>query len=135
MRQSRPADFKPPIPPIAKINLRNWRNWRLNDLRNFDVALQSIHQRLHLTGGEVYDSAPGGNPMKFAVRGLLNLSAALLLVSAPLSAHHEITAKFDGKKPVTLKGLVTKVDWANPHVPIFINVPDGTSIRNWAVEL
>ncbi len=73
--------------------------------------------------------------MKFAVRGLLNLSAALLLVSAPLSAHHEITAKFDGKKPVTLKGLVTKVDWANPHVHIFINVPDGNSIRNWAVEL
>ena len=73
--------------------------------------------------------------MKFTVSGLLTLSAVLLLVSAPLSAHHEVGAKFDDKKPVTLKGLVTKIDWANPHVHIFINVQNGNSVRNWAVEL
>jgi hypothetical protein len=72
--------------------------------------------------------------MKF-VFGLLALSTALLLVIMPLSAHHEITAKFDPNKSTTLRGLVTKVDWANPHVHIFMNVTSGNRIDNWAVEL
>src|SRR6185295_13992619 len=43
--------------------------------------------------------------------------------------------KFDDKKPVTLKGTVTKVDWLNPHVHLFVNVADGTKLTNWAIEL
>jgi Family of unknown function (DUF6152) len=67
--------------------------------------------------------------------------ASLLLVSLvlatamPLPAHHAIAAKFDTAKPVTLKGTVTVVDWANPHVHVFVNVPEGIGMTNWAVEL
>jgi hypothetical protein len=52
-----------------------------------------------------------------------------------LLAHHEILAKFDAAKPQTLKGSVTRVDWASPHVHVLINVADGARSVNWAVEL
>jgi hypothetical protein len=59
----------------------------------------------------------------------------LLLWGAPLVAHHEILAKFDDHKPVTLTGIVTLVDWRNPHVHVFMNVPDAKGLVNWAIEL
>ena len=59
----------------------------------------------------------------------------LLLAGARLVAHHEILAKFDDHKPVTLNGIVTLVDWRNPHVHVFMNVPDAAGLVNWAIEL
>jgi Family of unknown function (DUF6152) len=73
--------------------------------------------------------------MKCRVYGLVAVGFAAFLASRPLFAHHEILAKFDDKKPMTLRGTVTKVDWANPHVHIFMNVQNGNNIANWAVEL
>jgi hypothetical protein len=63
------------------------------------------------------------------------LIAAASLLILPLSAHHEITAKFDPSKTQTLRGIVTSVDWANPHAHIFMNVGTGNNLVNWAVEL
>lgn len=54
---------------------------------------------------------------------------------APVWAHHVPAAKFDPAKSVTLRGTVTKIDWLNPHVHIFMNVQDGNTITNWAIEL
>jgi hypothetical protein len=59
----------------------------------------------------------------------------LLLAGARLVAHHEILAKFDDQKPVTLNGIVTLVDWRNPHVHVFMNVSDAAGLVNWAIEL
>src|SRR5262245_57213133 len=73
--------------------------------------------------------------MKCRVYGLVAVGFAAFLASRPLFAHHEILAKFDDKKPMTLRGTVTKVDWANPHVHIFMNVQTGNNVANWAVEL
>jgi len=61
--------------------------------------------------------------------------AALLLAGARLIAHHEILAKFDDHKPVTLNGIVTLVHWRNPHVHVFMNVADAAGAVNWAIEL
>jgi len=62
--------------------------------------------------------------------------AGLLLAAVPLMAHHEILAKFDDKKPLTLSGIVTLVDWRNPHVHVFMNVQDSKNeTLNWAIEL
>src|SRR5436305_1274217 len=73
--------------------------------------------------------------MKYGVCGFLAVGFGAFLTAQPLLAHHEIAAKFDDKKPMTLKGTVTKLDWANPHVHIFINVQNGNALSNWAVEL
>src|SRR6266545_1203536 len=73
--------------------------------------------------------------MKYCVYGLLAVAFSAFVATRPLLAHHEILAKFDDKKPMTLKGTITKVDWANPHVHIFMNVQNGTTVSNWAIEL
>src|SRR3954469_23762039 len=57
------------------------------------------------------------------------------LAVTPLVAHHAISAKFDPARPTTLNGLVTKVDWANPHVHVLLNVRSADRIVNWAVEI
>ena len=57
------------------------------------------------------------------------------LLTAPLAAHHPISAKFDPGKTVTLNGIVVGIDWANPHVHLFVNVQDKNLITNWAIEL
>jgi hypothetical protein len=50
--------------------------------------------------------------------------------------HHSFAAEFDSKKQVTLKGIVTKVDWSNPHVWIYLNVKDDAGkTTNWGAEM
>jgi len=60
-----------------------------------------------------------------------------LAVTTPLLAHHSFSAEYDSKKQVTLKGIVTKVEWMNPHVYFYIDVKDetGDNITNWAMEM
>lgn len=60
---------------------------------------------------------------------------ALLVAVAPGAAHHAISAKFDTRKTMTLSGIVTLVDWRNPHVHVFMNVTDAKGTLNWAVEI
>jgi len=67
----------------------------------------------------------------------LGLAASLtFLIVMPVSAHHVLAAKFDMTKSMRLQGTITKVDWLNPHVHIFVDVKDTKSaLTNWAVEL
>ena len=60
---------------------------------------------------------------------------ASLLAAAPAIAHHSFAAEFDAKQPVTLRGVVTKMEWINPHSWIHLNVknPDGTTTE-WMIE-
>jgi Family of unknown function (DUF6152) len=55
--------------------------------------------------------------------------------SVPLAAHHSFAAEFDAKQPVLFKGMVTKMEWINPHVWIHMNVtqPNGKT-EAWMVE-
>lgn len=63
------------------------------------------------------------------------LVGALALLAVPMLAHHSFSAEFDGSKAVTLQGVVTRVDWANPHVYFFIDVKDGNGVvANWGCE-
>ena len=58
-----------------------------------------------------------------------------LAAGLPLLAHHAFSNEFDESKPITLEGVVTRVDWENPHVHFYVDVTqsDGTVV-NWACE-
>jgi hypothetical protein len=59
---------------------------------------------------------------------------ALAFVPGAL-AHHSFAAEFDVSKPVTLQGVVTKVEWRNPHIWIYLDVKDdGGAIKAWQCE-
>ena len=68
-----------------------------------------------------------------------SLAAAMLLVvvatGARLAAHHSFAAEFDGQKPVTLKGTITKMEWTNPHAWLHVDVTgtDGKVVA-WMIE-
>ena len=65
------------------------------------------------------------------------LALALALVATTASrAHHSFSAQYDAAKRITLRGLVTKVEWRNPHAYFYMDVDDGAgNISQWAFEM
>jgi hypothetical protein len=62
--------------------------------------------------------------------------ALVLFVAARVDAHHSFAADFDITKHVTLTGRVTRIEWLNPHVHIYIDVKGGDRrSTTWTIEL
>jgi hypothetical protein len=62
--------------------------------------------------------------MKLGTRLASAITLTLTLMATTAFAHHSFEAEYDGNKTATLTGIVTKVDWVNPHAYIFINAKD-----------
>jgi len=74
--------------------------------------------------------------MRQRITGGLILVVFVLLGAASAAAHHAFDTEFDAKKPVTLRGIVTKVEWTNPHVWFYLNVKNEKGeVENWGFEM
>ena len=58
-----------------------------------------------------------------------------LIVVAPVTAHHSFAAEYDANRTVVLKGVVTKIEWTNPHAHCYIDVAEGPNVTHWCAEL
>ena len=68
-------------------------------------------------------------------RTLFALLVGLAFSGLTVLAHHSVAATYDTDKKITLHGAVTQLDWKNPHVFYFIDVPDGSGkVTSWAIE-
>ena len=76
-----------------------------------------------------------GRMPRIIVRCGVLVATALVIASIPVAAHHSLNAGFDETKIVTLKGLVSKVEWVNPHVYLYVDVADESGkTATWQVE-
>jgi len=74
--------------------------------------------------------------MRFIASSVLAMFLGTFLAVTPLPAHHSFSAEYDSKKSVSLKGVVTKVDWMNPHVYFYVDVTDDAgNTANWSLEM
>jgi hypothetical protein len=73
--------------------------------------------------------------MKKMIAGLAT-AGAMMMTTAPASAHHSFAAEFDAATPVNLHGTVTKIEWQNPHAFLYIDVKDEAGkVTNWGLEM
>ena len=69
-------------------------------------------------------------------RGFLVAGLGLFCLAVPIAAHHSWTADYDGSKPVTVKGVVSKVEWTNPHTHFYVDVTDEKGdVTTWNFEM
>ena len=67
---------------------------------------------------------------------ILVAGLGLLVSAVPVLAHHSFEAEYDAKKPVEVKGMVTKMEWMNPHARFYVDMKDENGkVTNWNFEL
>ena len=68
-------------------------------------------------------------------RSTLLMALALAILTGPVYAHHSFAAEYDANATVSLKGVVTKVEWTNPHAYVYVDITDDNGkVANWAFE-
>jgi hypothetical protein len=67
-----------------------------------------------------------------SVASLLFLLSSIVVRTG--SAHHSFGAEYDVNNPITLTGVLTKIEWTNPHTHIFLDVKGDGGVVNWKLE-
>jgi hypothetical protein len=67
---------------------------------------------------------------------VLIITIALMMVAVPpLMAHHSFAAAYDLNKTITFKGTITRVEWVNPHISLYLDVKDKAgTVTKWGVD-
>ena len=74
--------------------------------------------------------------MKAKFFAVFYITIGLVLTQASVSAHHATAAQYDTSKTITFKGVISRLDWANPHVRVYVDVKgDRDRLEHWEVEL
>ena len=74
--------------------------------------------------------------MRLSKLGVFAGIGLMLMTVKSVTAHHAFDAEYDSKKPITISGYVTKLDWTNPHAFVFIDTKDETGVtKNFRVEM
>jgi hypothetical protein len=66
--------------------------------------------------------------------GAFVVGVALMSMTTPVVAHHAFSAEFDATQPIKLEGVVTKMEWLNPHTWIHIEVKTPNGVEAWMIE-
>ncbi len=65
----------------------------------------------------------------------LALMAAFAAMAGSAAAHHSVAGEFDQSKRATLTGTISKIDWINPHIYVYLDVPDEHGqVTTWRLE-
>ena len=64
----------------------------------------------------------------------LSVLAGLALSALPILAHHSFAAEYDDTKPVKFSGVVTKVEWMNPHIWFYVDEKTADGTTHWAIS-
>ena len=68
--------------------------------------------------------------------GVLVAGLGLFCLTVPVVAHHGFDTEYDAKKKFSLTGVLTKVEWTNPHMHVYIDVTDASGkVANWNLEM
>ena len=68
--------------------------------------------------------------------GVLTVGLGLFGLVAPVIAHHGFDTEYDAKKKVSLTGVVSKVEWMNPHMRVYVDVTDASGkVTTWNLEM
>jgi Family of unknown function (DUF6152) len=72
--------------------------------------------------------------MKRRIAALLVL-VVVVASGITIAAHHSFAAQYDSNKPITLKGDITRIEWANPHIYFYLDVAEtGGATAHWSIE-
>ena len=73
--------------------------------------------------------------MRSGYRALWLSVLVVLLAGASVSTHHSVSGQFDTTKKITVTGVITKIDWVNPHIYVFVDGKDDSGTAGqWALE-
>ena len=75
--------------------------------------------------------------MKFRALHVCVAVMVLLAIAVPMFAEHSFAAEFDSANRVTVKGIVTKVEWTSPNMFVYVDMKDAKSgkVKNWTLEM
>src|SRR5262249_12395410 len=83
------------------------------------------HGHLRLSPNDSSAAAGQAHPAPEPMKPFAVIAAVLLVVPSLTSAHHSFAAEYDGEKPVTVSGIVAKIEWSNPHIHFYVDAKEA----------